>query len=104
MAFKLAESVELTMLGAARRGFAGVAGVRAPLGVAPADPGREGGLGREALSRCRLFMGNFVLDVMHSQKLISSEANHRKPISGQGTGTQWGSGDNGHKRGKALIG
>ena len=84
MAFKLAESVELTMLGAARRGFEGVAGVRAPLGVAPADPGREGGLGREALSRCRLFMGNFVLDVMHSQKVNLIGSKSQKANFGSG--------------------
>lgn len=57
------------MLGMARSGFAevGVPGVRAPLGVAPgaADPGLDGGVGRDALSRCRLFIGNFVLDMIY---------------------------------------
>lgn len=55
--------LELSVIGALGRGVppAGEAGVRAPDAVV-AEPGREGGVGREAFSRCRLLIGNFVLN------------------------------------------
>lgn len=62
--FKPIVRLELSVIGALGRGVppAGEAGVRAPDAVV-AEPGREGGVGREAFNRCRLLIGNFVLDV-----------------------------------------
>ena len=85
IAFRLADKVELTILGAARRVPAGVDGVRAPVGVDPGaeELGLEGGFGREALRRCKLFMGNFVLVIDElSMITVFSTKRTRSVISG----------------------